>query len=155
MCDTISLTADILGIISAAITLISAISIRIYYKKIVRQYNVEKLTLSEQHIHQAIEYTQQLKKLYNANSRGLSSNKLSELYGNIEEKLSLIIFELPSSFDEILTTSCEAKQLIQKATEQTCISSKNSHFEDLCVMLETLNLTIKREKENIQHENMK
>ena len=155
MLSIISITADILGIISAIITVISAIAIRKYYQKIVKQYNVEKLTLSEQHIHQAIEDIQQLKKMYNANSRGLSANKLSELYCNIENNLNLITFELPSSFEEILNASFDAKKLIQKATDKSCISSKNSYFEELSVMLDALNLSIKKEKENIQYENMK
>lgn len=155
MLSIISITADILGIISAIVTVISAIAIRKYYQKIVKQYNVEKLTLSEQHIHQAIEDSQLLKKLYNANNRGLSINRLSDLYSSIEAKLNLIVFELPASFEEILNATCDAKKLIQEATKQSCISTKSSYFEELCVQLDALNLSIKKEKENIQQENMK
>lgn len=151
----ISFIADILSVVSAIITVLSAIAIKKYYLKIVRQYSVEKLTLAEQHIHSSIETVQQLKRIYSSNNRGLSEKRLCGLYLDIEEHLNCIIFDLPASFSDIISFSTNAKEKIKLATKSENILSKSSDFEELDILLNTIILNLKKEKENIQRENMK
>lgn len=155
MMKWLSLGADILTVISAIITVVSALSIRKYYNKIVRQYSVEELTLSEQHIHTAIETIQKLKRIYLSDKRGLTENKVNSLYLDIDDNLNNILFDLPSSFDSIMECLSDAREEIKLAIEKSVILTKNSHFEELEVLLNTISLNIKKEKEKIQRENMK
>ena len=126
--DKISLIADIISIVSAILTIVSAISIKKYYKKIVRQYSVEKLILSEQYIHSAISKLQHLKRIYLANKRGLSENKLSELYLDIEECLNNIIFNIPTTYKTINKCLLDAKENIKVATQKNNILKKKYSF---------------------------
>lgn len=151
----LSFGADILTVISAIITVVSAFAIKNYYNKIVRQYSVEKLILSEQHIHNAIENIQKLKRIYLSDKRGLTETKVNSLYLNIDENLNNILFDLPSSFDNIVKCSSEAKEKIKLATNKSVILTKSSHFEELDDLLNAISMNIKKEKENIQRENMK
>ncbi len=151
----LSLVADILTVVSAIITVVSALAIKKYYNKIIRQYSVEKLTLSEQHIHTAIETIQKLKRIYSSDKRGLTETKVNSLYLDIDENLSNILFNLPSSFDNIMECSSEAKEKIKLATEKSILLTKSSYFEELDDLLNAISRNIKKEKENIQHKNMK
>ena len=154
MMNCLSVGADILTVISAIITVFSACSMKKYYDKIVRQYSVEKLILSEQHIHSAIGTIQKLKRIYSSSKRGLTEKNVNSLYLDIDENLNNILFNLPSSFENIMKCSYEAKEKIKLATQKTVILNKNFYFEELDNLLNAISLNIKKEKENIQHKNM-
>ena len=101
-----------------------------------------------------IETIQKLKRIYPSNKRGLTEKNVSILYLDIDENLNNILFNLPSSFEDIMKCSYEAKEKIKLATLKTVILNKNSYFEELDNLLNAISLNIKKAKENIQHKNM-
>ena len=150
----ISNFADVLSVISAIITVKSAIEIKKYYKKIVRQYSIEKITVAEQKIHETKQLYQQIKKLYLSEGRGVTRTKLSELYIKIEENLDKISYDIPTSFEDLLSSIKSAKKQINYAMEGEKILTKSSAFMELGNLLDNINEGLKAEKEEMQKQNM-
>lgn len=155
MWTNISNVADGLSIISAIITLFSAISIKKYYKKIVRQYSVEKLTASEQKLQVAKERYQQIKRMYSGEQRGVNKKKICGLYLDIDEIFDSVIFLIPTTFSSIINSIRSAKNEINTAIMDDIIPQKNEHFFELGTLLDNIYSGIKIEKEKIQKQNMK
>lgn len=155
MWEYVSYAADALSVVSAIVTVISALSIRSYYKKIIRQFAVEKLTNSEQKMQTAIEAYQQIKRMYSGNQRGVNIQKLSKLYLDIDEIFDSISFAIPTIFTSIISSIKTAKGHINQAIMANVILSKNDHYSELGLLLDDIYSGIKLEKEKIQKQNMK
>lgn len=155
MWNAISDIADLLTIISAIVSLLSVLAIRSYYKKIVRQYSVERLTVSEQETQKAIEIYQQIRRIFAGDQRGVSTKKVSNLYLDISETLGKIVFTLPTDFTHILELIKNAKEAIVMATREEVILQRNDNYIMLDSILDSIYNAIKSEKETIQKQNMK
>ena len=154
MWQIVSNAASILSIVSAAITCISAVKIRSYYKKIVTQYSVEKVTIAEQKALEAKKEYQHLKSMY-IEIRGRKPKAYSDSYIAIDNALDDVKHSLPSGYEDISKLIKEAKEILNKATDSEVIAQKSEYFLELGTYLDNLYDGLESEKSKLQEKNVK
>lgn len=154
MWQFISNIASVLSIISAIITLCSALTIKSYYSKITTLYSVEKLTIAEQKSIEAKKIYQELKKMY-ITPRGRKNEAYSEKYMQIDNTLDDITHSLPVGFSDASTQVKHAKSMLNMASSEAFIYSKSEYFYELERNLDELYEILKSQKAKTQEQNVK
>lgn len=154
MWQAISNTASVLSIISALITLWSAIKIKTYYHKITTLYSVEKVTVAEQKSIEAKKIFQSIKEMY-IDTRGRKNSAYSERYMQIDNTLDDIARSLPVDCCDSLAIVRQAKEALDKATDTEFITKTSEHFRELGRCLDALYENLKCQKMMLQEKNVK
>lgn len=152
--SVISNIASVLTIISAAVTVVSALAMKNYYTKIVNQYSVEKVTVAEQKSLEAKKEYQKIKKMY-ANPRGIRKETFSGMYIIVDDMLDDIQHNLPVGYNEISTLIKLAKERVNEATEPQALEKRSDAFLDLGRCRDSMIDKLKVEKATLQKQNIK
>lgn len=154
MWQVISNIASVLSIISAIVTLCSALAIKSYCNKITTLYSVEKLTVAEQKSIEAKKTFQGLKEMY-MTPRGRKSTAYSEKYMQIDNTLDDITHSLPVDCSDTSALVKQAKDVLNKAASKEFIENMSEHFNELGRCLDALYESLKSQKSKVQEENVK
>lgn len=154
MWQVISNMASVLSIISAIVTLCSALAIKSNYNKITTLYSVEKLTVAEQKSIEAKKTFQGLKEMYMA-PRGRKSKAYSEKYMQIDNALDDIAHSLPVDCSDVSKQVKQAKDVLNKAASKECIENTSEYFTELGRCLDALCESLKSQKAKAQEKNVK
>lgn len=146
--------ASVLGIISAAVTLISALKIKAYYERITTMYSIEKLAVAEEKAIEAKSKYQELKEMYFDN-RGRTGTAYSKKYMEIDSILDEVMHSLPSEYSEICEQIKSIKAVINEAMEKDLIEKRSQPFLDLGTILDALYNNLKSQKTKKQERNAK
>lgn len=154
MWQVISNIASVLSIISAIVTLCSALAIKSYYNKITTLYSVEKLTVAEQKSIEAKKIFQGLKEMY-MTPRGRKSTAYSEKYMQIDNASDDIVHLLPVDCSDASKQVKQAKDVLNKAASKECIENTSEYFTELGICLDALCESLKSQKAKTQEKNVK
>lgn len=152
--EQINNIASVLGIISAAVTIFSALKIKSYYEKITTLYSVEKLAVAEKKAIEAKSKYQELKKMYFEN-RGRTGSAYFKKYMEIDSILDEVMHSLPTEYSEIFEHIKNTKDIINKATEKEFIEERSQSFLELGTSLDILYSNLKSQKTKKQERNVK
>lgn len=147
-------SASIITIISAVVTLVSSISIRKYYKKVVKQYSTEKIVIAEQKAHEAKQIYQKIKGMY-IEQRGFKKEAFSKSYLELENCLDEVSYYIPSVNEDAINLVKETKAVLNDIYNEQELNETNNKFVRLSALLDNISSALKSVKEQLHEDNIK
>lgn len=146
----ISNVANVLGILSAILSIIYFFKTKSYYNKVAGNNNLGKLSSLDKYLLDIRNLYENINRIHNTvNTRGTVLQDVINKYLEIESILNEIRAILPTKYEGIINSINEAVAQIKHINLNDLFLSKNKYFDELDTHITNIEEGIKLEKEKI------